>query len=492
MVEFLPEKGEIIMSINPVPGPSEAPIAQPDILVDRKVGDACWIACQGGDRKEVERLIREELGGDVNRRFECSYDNDTCRNRPICLLEAAALWGKTDLVVWLIDKKGALVDDEASFLPPLHRACRYGNIDVAEALLARRANPERLNEFSVEGSGLTPLQFAAMSHRGSECVLALQRHGVVLNGPEGARKSPLQLALMSGNWETALTFIESGVVNLNFQGANGLTVFDDAWEQKDNVEIATELLMKGVRVKPYWMVRPYLLSRQGLSPTNEMMRLMIVQNGQIPHNLFRYDHDPDQRGDYDARQQVLAHYISEALPDLHYACYTGNLWAVQKLLEHDEGDNSCGSPLEIAAANGHRDVVAFLLDEEHPPEGLIGAIQGGHLGVVEEFAERGLIPKDDPNLFLIAAHGRFSNMEIALLLERKGVALDIDRLAGLYIRGRYAYLAPLVEAAMLHRLIVPNVEIRQRFPSERKQHLQALIDQVITGEWCAFMEVLAS
>lgn len=348
------------------------------IVTTREMGDACWGACQEGDLEKVKSLVQAELEGEANTRFKCRRLTRIDQDHPTCLLEIAVVWDRVDIVEWLIDEAGVEVEDEDSYFPPLHRACYYGLGKITEVLLSRGANPCRVMLRHVgDKIGKTPLEIAAKSRYGSECVLALNHYGVDLNGREELKFPPLQLALsVKKNRATALTFIESGECDLNLQRANGPTPFEVAWFRQKNVELATELLRRGARVEPHRMMHPFLVARQGASPTIEMMQLMIEQNKQIPHNPFQYDDEPHKRRDYRYRQQTLIGLVREALPDLHYACYLGNLYAVQLFLEDDEGDNSYGSPLAIAAANGHRKVVAFLLDEAHPTEGLLDAIEG--------------------------------------------------------------------------------------------------------------------
>jgi hypothetical protein len=133
------------------------------------------------------------------------------------LLEAA-LNGKLEKAKALLKTNPGLVFSQDSYanLTPLHYAAEYGHKDVAELLLANKANVE-----AQANGGWTPLLQAVFGGH-KDLVELLVAHKAEVNVKEEAGRTPLHVAAENGRTEIA-TLLLANKADLNAKNHDGYT-----------------------------------------------------------------------------------------------------------------------------------------------------------------------------------------------------------------------------------------------------------------------------
>lgn len=165
--------------------------------------DAVTLVCQG----KHEALVRwlEKTGRPAD---GCLADGGT-------LLHAAAVFGQTQVAEALLARRANVDKVDSACLTALHLAANEGHVDVARLLLRKGASIFSRNEdtsIKLGGSipiysagGMTPLHFAAES--GSTAVLALLLQcpdcESIRNATDNGGNTPLRLAQIGGHDEAA-------------------------------------------------------------------------------------------------------------------------------------------------------------------------------------------------------------------------------------------------------------------------------------------------
>jgi ankyrin repeat protein len=155
-------------------------------------------------------------------------------------LHYAAESGRTKLVKWMIEEKGAAVNQADRYgLTALHFAAYVGHKDVVEILLAK----DGIDVNKADKDGLTALHYAADKGR-KELVELLVNKGADLNQANTNGLTALHFAARLGHHDTVELLIESGKCDLNAKDREG----HDIWtyyppDQEASIGMV-ELLMK--------------------------------------------------------------------------------------------------------------------------------------------------------------------------------------------------------------------------------------------------------
>jgi len=140
----------------------------------------------------------------------------------------ALLKANPDLVNGKFNDKSAYFDGGT---PLLYAAC-FGRKDIAEFLLANKADPN-----AKDNSEVTPLIVAAEGgHKDVVELLLAQKADV--NAKSASGWTPLHCAARSGGWEVAVLLLTNGAV-VNVTNIDGLTPLDEAviGDNKDIIEL---------------------------------------------------------------------------------------------------------------------------------------------------------------------------------------------------------------------------------------------------------------
>jgi ankyrin repeat protein len=167
-----------------------------------------------------------------------------CGNRALCdQIHDAARDGDVSKVQSLLKNNPDLAfskDEDSN--TPLHLAAQNGHSEIAELLLAHRADVNAGNK-----DGLTPLHYAAMNGK-RDVVELLLAHGADVNGRMLNGLTPLHQAAFGGYQDVVEILLAKGAdVNVNARMAGGLTPLHWA-VQAGHREVAELLLAEGADV----------------------------------------------------------------------------------------------------------------------------------------------------------------------------------------------------------------------------------------------------
>uniref|UniRef100_A0A3B3SKH6 Ankyrin 1 n=1 Tax=Paramormyrops kingsleyae TaxID=1676925 RepID=A0A3B3SKH6_9TELE len=223
---------------------------------------------------------------------------------------------------------------------PLHVACKYGKLDVAELLLERGANPNTSGK-----NGLTPLH-VAVHHNNLDVVKLLVSKGSSPYNTARNGYTPLHIAAKQNQLEVASTLLQHGAPP-NAESLQGITPLHLA-AQEGRFDVVSLLISKQANVN--------LGNKNGLTPLH-----LVAQEGHIGI------------ADMLVKQGASVFTASRmGYTPLHVACHYGNIKMVKFLLQQQANVNSktrAGyTPLHQAAQQGHTDIVTLLLKHGAMPD----------------------------------------------------------------------------------------------------------------------------
>ena len=166
-------------------------------------------AARAGDLAAVKRLIAD--GEDVNARN--IYD--------LTPLVAAIGEGHFEIVKLLV-RKGADINDNDGYGPPLTHALDMGQSEIAEFLINKGARLDLR-----DGHGATPLWHAASYGYPRETVRLMIKRGADVNTAANGEWTALMVAAERCHLEIVKLLIDKGA-DVNAKSENGNTALDDA------------------------------------------------------------------------------------------------------------------------------------------------------------------------------------------------------------------------------------------------------------------------
>jgi len=295
-----------------------------------KLSDAGWDKMKLQDYREwldAKRWLRERpnLGSDMSPEITPAGRGDGS----LC---EAAVNGKLEKAMALIKADPGLVNrtDRYASNTPLHYAAEYGHKDVAELLLANKADIE-----AKAYGGWTPLLRAVFGgHR--DIVEFLLTHKANVNYQEEAGRSPLHVAAENGYTEIAALLL-----------ANGANV--NAKSREKNHDGYTPLHVAAVRgnkdLIDLLVANKAEYNIQDAATIGDLEKVKVMLKD-----------DPDLVSSRD--------FVGDTA--LHWAVTKGRTDIVKLLLANKadvnaKTDNSGSTPLHMAVFSGHKNIVELLL-----------------------------------------------------------------------------------------------------------------------------------
>lgn len=325
-------------------------------------------------------------------------------------LHLAAVRGDVAMIQFLLDH-GAQVDTETTArATPFYTAAEHGHLEAAKLFASIDAQWK---------THKSPIHVVAAN--GFADVLAfLLESGVDIELPDDHGLTPLCVAAVRDQVETVNALIAAGAnVNAKTAEADGYSCLHYCAEL-GRVEIMAILIAHGADI--------HARTAMGHSPFN-----VATIHGHVPVLSLLLEHGADPLAD------GAGHFFAP-----HLAATTGRLAVLEYLATNGftrdfEHETSGVTPMSLAAAAGHLNVVAFLMefqDTSGAPdaaktarrtEALIGAIEGEHLDIVKYLCERGgagiemLETKDTTALHTAAAIGNVPIVEYLLTTQHASV-----------------------------------------------------------------------
>ncbi|KAL8724748.1 MAG: hypothetical protein Q9181_006692 [Wetmoreana brouardii] len=330
-------------------------------------------------RKGHTDAVRILLDQGANIEAEQSWDSLTP-------LHLAAFEGHTDAVRILLNQ-GANIEAEQSWdsLTPLHLAAFEGRTDAIRILLDRGADIE-----AVDQSRRTPLHLAA-SEGHADTIRILLDQGVNVEAVDQSRRTPLHLAASEGHADTIRILLDQGVNVEAVDQSRRTPLHLAAWKgHADTVKI---LLDRGADVEAVNQYRRSPLHLAALDGHAGAIRILLdrgADNEAVDLSRRTPLYTAACEGHADAVRILLDTGTNPAISDytgdtsLHAAASNGHLKTVILLLEHlrdvtvlrdSDTDPTAAlatwsnsknflmerTPLHLAAAGHHSDVIDYLL-----------------------------------------------------------------------------------------------------------------------------------
>ncbi|KAL8726545.1 MAG: hypothetical protein Q9181_006010 [Wetmoreana brouardii] len=271
---------------------------------------------------------------------------------------------------------------------PLHSAVLSGNIDIVRILLEFGAGTERTTESRNHSGDYAAIHLAIFSNR-IDIVQTLLEYRTNVNAVTSSSQTSLYIAVTGGQKGIVRLLLDSGAELDAVQDRNGITALHEAARLGD-IDIAKLLLMHGAKILLADHGSPlHIAARYGNKATVQLLlehgaELDAVQDRNGKTAL----HEAVRLGDVDIAKLLLTRGAKildgKYGSPLHTAVRHGNTAIVQCLLEHGAKVNQQSprgedirykvkgafkiipvggeTPLWLAAAGGHRDVVQLLLD----------------------------------------------------------------------------------------------------------------------------------
>jgi len=359
------------------------------------------------------RLHQAEEGPIAKRAASAPPAKDT-KSSPstvACEICAAAKDGNLARVQMLLKGDPELVTSkDANGLMPLHIAAFNGHKDVAELLLANKADVN-----AKSAAGKTPLDAAAfMGHL--DVAQSLIAKGADVNAKDSNGRTPLQEAAGMDKRDMAALLLKSGA-DVHAKSNNGWTALHDA-AFAGHQEVAELLLANGADINARNNDSLTALDL-AISGYRTVSGLTIEQWDTMHDGVIT---QLRRRGSQDTPD------ASKLSGTIHYAAANGDLALAQKLLNDNPALVSSRTrdygetPLFFAAKNGHADVAELLIAKGADVKAvsyldwtpLLDAVEGGSKEVVELLISKGAD--------ITAPNGSASALFVAVTAHHENVA----------------------------------------------------------------------
>ncbi|WP_145971879.1 ankyrin repeat domain-containing protein [Wolbachia endosymbiont of Cimex lectularius] len=192
------------------------------------------------DTKLKEENLDEQTKKDLEECFkQWKEDNFDLKKFPYgSLLQLAAKLNCAKLAKALIESG---IDVNDGF--PLHCAAERGHVQVAEILLAAKADVNMHDQYK-----LTPLDYAVELGNKIEMVKLLLKKGAT-NVPNQYGQTPLHYAAERGHVQTVETLLKEGNADVDLQDKNGKTPLHRATGRKgEHIQVVAILLQEKAKV----------------------------------------------------------------------------------------------------------------------------------------------------------------------------------------------------------------------------------------------------
>ncbi|KAE8283947.1 Ankyrin-3 [Larimichthys crocea] len=374
---------------------------------------ALHIAARKDDTKAAALLLQNDHNADVESKsgftplhIAAHYGNinvatlllnrgaavDFKARNDITPLHVASKRGNSNMVRLLLER-GAKIDARTKDgLTPLHCGARSGHEQVVEMLLDRGAPI-----LSKTKNGLSPLHMATQGDH-LNCVQLLLHHDVPVDDVTNDYLTALHVAAHCGHYKVAKVIVDKKA-NPNAKALNGFTPLHIACK-KNRVKVMELLLKHGASIQA--------VTESGLTPIHVAA---FMGHDNIVHQLINHGASPNTSNVV----TVETEHYGTSLWTTRRRC-TSRAVSVSRTsstscweTEHARTPPpALGTPLHLAAREGHKDVAAALLD------------QGASLGII---TKKGFTP-----LHVAAKYGK---IEVANLLLQKNAPPDAAGKSGL-------------------------------------------------------------
>lgn len=245
----------------------------------------------------------------------------------------------------LTDRCPALVTCQYDYTSPLHLAVREGHLEVAQLLVSR--------------GGIDP---GYRTHPYLESLVTVARD-------RGLREMEVFLTASLADPALVRAREDTGRIERGYDAAQ--LRFQDAVDRGDLAAVEAQLLARpGLATDPDLFYGEGILASPANSNHREMVDLLFRFGAKVP-TMSKWP-----REYYFKHVEMAAHLLAQGMdPDhgtwrgvtlLHDLCFVGTLPKVQLLVDRGAtldviDDEFSSTPLGLAARQGHREVVAFLL-----------------------------------------------------------------------------------------------------------------------------------
>ena len=318
------------------------------------------VACKSGHHVIAQRLLQEP-----------NIDIDAIDSNGKSALHFAILTSK--IVTALVTKGANPNIRDKSGWTPLDYAIEHNNIDALSALLE---SPYQLDCVQKLPTHEIPIHLACEKST-TEVVDVLIQYGADINMKHNGI-TPLMVACKRGHYGIVQRLLKTQKVNVNAQDSNGLTALHFS-VQSNSVEIVYTLLLK--RADPNIAIT-----------STPLITACINKNLQIVKELLKAKADVNGQDE----DSATALYMSSS---------NGDFQIVNKLLSFGANPNIFAkgtkwTPLIVASANGHIDVVKSLLiakadthyQDVYGKTALHAAVQCNHVDIVNELIQANVNP----------------------------------------------------------------------------------------------------
>ncbi|XP_046562244.1 ankyrin repeat domain-containing protein 50-like [Haliotis rubra] len=331
-------------------------------LVDRFGINILHSACLGGDVEVVKYVLSQNMV-DINGRVRCG--------RTAVMLAAAN--GHKDVVEMFVDKGATVsfVDETGNNI--LHCACRRGDMEAVKYILSQKMVD--VNSYGPRKK--TPLMVAA-EHGHKEVVELLVTHGADLSLSVKGRDDILHIACNRGQFDVVKYLLSLNSVDINSRGYKKRTPVMAAAEH-GHKEVVELLVTHGADLSLSVKGRDDILHIACKSGQFDVVKYLLSLNS-VDINRRGYNKrtpvmTAGERGKKKIVELLVKHGadLSHRAPlggnILNLACRGGKIEVVKYVLSLNTVDiNTRGikkrTPVMIAAAHGHKEVVELLVKNE--------------------------------------------------------------------------------------------------------------------------------
>jgi ankyrin repeat protein len=233
-------------------------------------------------------------------------------------------------------------------------AVRKGYLKIVEEFLKYGVDVNKLYK-STYGIGYMPLHFATINKQ-EEVAKPLINYGADVNAQDGTGKTPIFYASLNSDLKITKLLLTNKA------------------DIKDNPELLNVAVKKGCRE----IVEVLLEHGADVNSSDECGRTALHFTAlDVDGKFFRFHHckDPDCKGEIAklllSKGANVNAQTKDGITTLHAATQKGCVKVIEALLEHnadvnctvktDIGSECYGTPLHIAAQNGHLEIVKVLL-----------------------------------------------------------------------------------------------------------------------------------